>query len=363
MDERVRRHAEVLVDKCAEVEQGDMVEVSASPVAEELVEAIYERLGEIGARPSLSWQSSRASRAYARAMDEDDYSLLEHRLAAVESTDAYIGIRGSRNIAEMNDVPPENTTAARNANEELQQAFDDLNWVGTQYPAAGNAQKAGMSIEAYEDFVYQAVDRDWDEQREFQAQMVEILDDASEVRIVSGDETDLKMSVDGMIAENDADDANMPGGEAFTAPVPDSVEGTVLFDQPRMWRGEEILDARLEFENGEVVEYTANQNEDALDEILETDDGAKRIGELGIGMNRGIDRFTYNMLFDEKMGDTVHLALGRAYEESVGSDCERNVSSIHVDMITDMSEDSFIEVDGEVVQRNGMFVFEDGFEE
>jgi aminopeptidase len=362
MDERVRRHAEILVEDCVEVEPGDMVSVVAPPVAEDLVVAVYEKLGEIGARPSLTWRNSRASRAYARAMDEDDYTLLEHRLAEIEAADAYIGISGSLNLAETSDVPPENTTASRRANQELQEQMAETRWVGTQYPAPGNAQKAEMSTEAYEDFVYRAVDRDWDEQREFQSQMVELLDEGSEVRIVSGDETDLTMSIDGMIAENDADDANMPGGEAFTAPVPDSVAGTVHFDKPRMWRGEEILDARLTFEDGEVVDYSASQNEDALDEILETDEGAKRIGELGIGMNRGIDQFTYNMLFDEKMGDTVHLALGRAYEENVGEDRERNESSIHVDMITDMSEDSFIEVDGEIVQRNGTFVFEDGFE-
>jgi aminopeptidase len=362
MDERVSRHAEILVEDCAEVEPGDMVEVAAPPVAEDLVVAVYEKLGAVGARPSLSMRSSRASRAYSRAMDEDDYSLLDHRLAGIEETDAYIGIRGDENVAETSDVPPENQTAARRANAELQEALAETRWVGTQYPGPGNAQKAEMSTEAYEDFVYRAVDRDWDEQRAFQAQLVDILADASEVRIVSGEGTDLSMSVDGMIPENDADDANMPGGEVFTAPIPDSVEGTVHFDLPRMWRGQEILDARLTFEDGEVVDYSASQHEDALDEILETDEGAKRIGELGIGMNRGIDRFTYNMLFDEKMGDTVHLALGRAYEENVGEDRERNDSSIHVDMITDMSEDSFIEVDGEVVQRDGTFRFEDGFE-
>ncbi len=362
MDDRVRRHAEILVEDCVEVEPGDMVEVTAPAVAEDLVVALYEKLGEVGARPSLTWQNSRASRAYDRAMDEDDYTLLEHRLAALKAADAYIGIQGDRNIAEDSDVPPENTTANRRANTELQEELADTRWVGTQYPGPGNAQKAEMSTEAYEDFVYRAVDRDWDEQRAFQAQMVEILDDASEVRVVSGEETDLTMSVDGMIPENDADDANMPGGEVFTAPVPDSVEGTVHFDLPRMWRGQEILDARLTFEDGVVVDYSASQHEKALDEILETDEGAKRIGELGIGMNRGIDRFTYNMLFDEKMGDTVHLALGRAYEENVGEDRERNESSIHVDLITDMSEDSYIEVDGEIVQRNGTFVFEDGFE-
>jgi aminopeptidase len=362
MDDRIRRHAEVLVDQCAQVQSGDMVRVVAPPVAEDLVVAIYERLGEIGARPTLSWRGSRASRAYKRALDPDDAATSEHTLAAIKETDAYIGINGSRNVAETSDVSADVMTALRRANKELQDEFRETRWVGTQYPAPGNAQKAGMSTEAYEDFVYRAVDRDWDEQRAFQSQMVEILDEASEVRIVSGEETDLTMSVEGMIAENDADDNNMPGGEAFTAPVPDSVEGTIHFDQPRMWRGEEILDTRLTFEDGEVVEYSASQNEDALEEILNTDDGARRIGELGVGMNRGIDQFTYNMLFDEKMGDSVHLALGRAYEENVPEDREPNDSATHVDLITDMSEASFIEVDGEVVQRNGTFKFEDGFE-
>ncbi|MFC3476126.1 aminopeptidase [Halobacterium litoreum] len=362
MDDRVRRHAEILVEQCAEVEQGDMVRVVAPPVAEDLVVAVYEKLGEVGARPTLSWRGSRATRAYDRAMDAEGYERADHTLAMLEETDAYIGINGSRNLAERSDVPGENVTANRRANEELQEALRDIRWVGTQYPAPGNAQKAGMSTAAYEDFVYRAVDRDWDEQRAFQSQMVDILRDASEVRIVSGDHTDLRMSVDGMVAKNDADDNNMPGGEAFTAPVPDTVEGEVLFDQPRMWRGEEILDARLTFEGGEVVEYSARQNEDALEEILETDDGAKRLGELGVGMNRGIDRFTYNMLFDEKMGDTIHLAVGNAYPDTVGEDRERNESAIHVDFITDMSEDSYIEVDGEIVQRNGTFRFEDGFE-
>ena len=145
----------------------------------------------------------------------------------------------------------------------------------------------------------------------------------------------------------------------FTAPVPSSVEGTVQFDKPVYRRGQEILDARLTFEDGEVTAYAAAKNESLLGEILATDAGARRVGELGIGMNRDIDRFTYNMLFDEKMGETVHLALGLAYKETVGPDVVFNDSAVHVDMIVDMSEDSYIEVDGEVVQRDGRFRFED----
>jgi aminopeptidase len=193
--------------------------------------------------------------------------------------------------------------------------------------------------------------------------MVELLDDASEVRIVSGDTTDVTMSVDGMVTENDYAEKNLPGGEVFTAPVVDSVEGEVLFDKPLMAQGREIEAVRLVFEAGEVVEFEAAKNEDVLAAVLDTDAGASRLGELGIGMNRDIDRFTYNMLFDEKMGDTVHMALGRAYEENVPDDRERNDSAMHMDMIVDMSEDSRIELDGEVVQRDGVFVFEDDFED
>jgi aminopeptidase len=136
----------------------------------------------------------------------------------------------------------------------------------------------------------------------------------------------------------------------------------VLFDKPVYHQAREIQGAYLEFEDGEVVDFAADQNEDVLAGILNTDDGARRLGELGIGMNRDIDQFTYNMLFDEKMGDTVHMALGRAYPATVGEAVEQNESAKHVDMIVDMSEDSFIEVDGEIVQRDGTFRFEDGFE-
>ncbi|MDX1745111.1 MAG: aminopeptidase, partial [Halobacteriales archaeon] len=219
------------------------------------------------------------------------------------------------------------------------------------------------STEAYENFVWEAINKDWDEQREFQENLVEILEDGSEVRIVSGEGTDVTMSISGMIPLNDYGEHNLPGGEVFTAPVRDSVAGDVHFDMPLYHSGREVQDVRLTFEDGEVVGHSAGKNEDLLTELLDTDEGASRLGELGIGMNRDIDRFTYNMLFDEKMGDTVHMALGMAYEDCVPDGQVRNDSAIHVDMIVDMAEDSHITVDGEVIQRDGTFVFEDGFSE
>jgi aminopeptidase len=362
MDPRIREHARILVDHSAAIESGDNVLVSAPPVAEDLAVAIYEELGKRDANPMSMGGNARASRAFLRAADPEAFELPEHMLAAVEAADATIRVRADRNTNEQGDVDPDVNTAFQKVREPITEEMMDLRWVLTQYPAPGNAQDAEMSTAAYEDFVYDAVNKDWEAQRAHQAQMVEILDDGSEVHIESGEHTDLRLSVDGMQTQNDDAEHNLPGGEVFTAPVPDSVEGTVLFDMPLMAQGREITDVYLEFEDGEVVEHSAEKNEDVLSAVLATDDGARRLGELGIGMNREIDQFTYNMLFDEKMGDTVHLALGRAYEDTVGPDREQNVSAVHQDMIVDMADESVIEVDGEVVQRNGTFVFEDGFE-
>jgi len=275
----------------------------------------------------------------------------------------FVIARGGGNVTETSDVPPANTAAYKRAFKPVQEERLSKRWCLTQVPTSGHAQLAGMSTEAYENFVYDAVSLDWAAQREFQADMVELLDPADEVRIVAGEETDLTLSVAGNHALNDYGEKNLPGGEVFTAPVVDSVDGEIHFDMPLYRQGREIRDVRLTFEAGEVVAHSAGRNEELLTEIIDTDDGANRLGELGIGMNREIDRFTYNMLFDEKMGETVHLAVGAAYPETVGDDNAVNESAEHVDMIVDMSENARLEFDGEVVQRNGTFVSEDGFDD
>ncbi|MEF8852891.1 MAG: aminopeptidase [Haloarculaceae archaeon] len=363
MDPRIEDHARIITEHSVDLGAGDEVLVVAPPVAEDLVVALRERVGERGAHAITFSRSARARRAFMRAMDPDDYETPPDALMALaEEVDVAIIVRASRNTHETGDVAPEKNAAYAQVMQPFRDEIIDERWVGTQHPAPGNAQDAEMSTEAYADFVYDAVTKDWEAQERFQAQMVELLDAASEVRVVSGDATDLTMSVDGMVTENDNAEHNLPGGEVFTAPVPDSVEGEVLFDMPLMAQGREVEDVRLVFEGGEVVEFEAAKHEDVLASVLGTDEGASRLGELGIGMNREIDRFTYNMLFDEKMGDTVHMALGRAYEMNVPEDRERNDSAVHQDVIVDMSDESRIELDGEVVQRNGTFVFEDDFD-
>ncbi|MCU4972088.1 aminopeptidase [Halobacteria archaeon AArc-m2/3/4] len=364
MDPRIREHAQIIADHSVDLQAGDNVIIDAHPVAEDLVVALHEVIGDVGANPLTTSQrtGTRNTRAYLRASD-GEFETPEHELALIENTDVYIAIRATDNATQTSDVSPEVSSAHRQAHSPILEERLSTRWCLTQFPAPANAQLAEMSTEGYENFVWDAVNKDWDEQYELQENMVEILDPADEVRIVSGDTTDVTMSVEGNPTLNDHGEHNLPGGEVFTAPVADSVDGEVLFDMPLYHQGREITDVSLEFDGGEVVSHSAAKNEDLLTEVLNTDDGARRLGELGIGMNRDIDQFTYNMLFDEKMGDTVHMAVGRAYDDTIGEDNEGNDSAVHVDMIVDMSEDSRIEVDGEVVQRDGTFRFEDGFEE
>ncbi len=362
MDARIRRHASIVVNHSVDLQPGDNVVIAAPSDARDFAVALHEAVGDAGGTPVYLDSSDRAERAYLRAADADDMETPDHELALYEASDALIRVRGGENATEESDVSPETMAANKRIYKPVQETALSKQWCLTQFPSTSYAQLAEMSTEAYENFVWDAIDKDWAAQREHQRQMVERLDPASEVRIVSGDTTDVTMSVDGMVTQNDDAHHNLPGGEVFTAPVPDSVAGEVLFDMPLYHQGREVTGVHLVFEDGRVVEHSADANEDVLTGVLETDEGARRLGELGIGMNRDIDRFTYNMLFDEKMGDTVHMAVGNAYGDTVGPNRERNDSAVHVDMIVDMSEESFIELDGEVVQRNGRFVFEDGFE-
>ncbi|WP_020220651.1 aminopeptidase [Halarchaeum acidiphilum] len=365
MDERVREHARTLIDWSARIEAGDDVVVRVGPDAHDLAVAVAEVSGERGANVVTTYASGEVTRAYLRAHDGDFEEDPEYERALLANADAVLTLGGGRNTAATADVPGERRQAYDRARQDVRKARLDTKWVLTEHPTRALAQQAGMSYEAYQKFVYDAINRDWEAQAEKQSRVKDALDDAREVRIVSGDGTDLTMSVEGRVAVNSAasvdyDSHNLPSGEVFTAPS--AAEGEVVFDVPMTINGRQVTDAHLRFEGGRVVEHAAAQGEEAITEVLETDDGARRLGELGIGMNRGIDRVTDNILFDEKMGDTVHLALGRAYESNfpAGREDEANESAVHVDLITDMSEDSRIEVDGEVIQEDGTFWFEAG---
>jgi len=372
MDDRVRQHAETLVGWSARVEAGDDVVVAVSEGAHDLAVAVAERLGAVGATPHFTYASDETQRAYLRALDADADGEPrvpdggDHELALYEAADVYLSLGGGRNTAATADVSTPVRQAHRRAREGLREARLSTDWVSTVHPTRSLAQQAGMSLPAYEDFVYDAVLRDWETLAEEMSRMKQILDDGSEVRlVVEGTDTDLRMSIEGRTAVNSAasvayDSHNLPSGEVFTAPY--DTEGEVVFDVPMTLNGRRLQDVRLTFEDGVVTDVAAAQGAEAVADLLDTDDGARRLGELGIGMNRGIDRVTDNILFDEKMGDTVHLAVGRAYDANLPPGETGNDSAVHQDMILDVSTDARIEVDGEVVQRDGTFRWEDGFE-
>ncbi|SDJ75093.1 aminopeptidase [Halovenus aranensis] len=367
MDSRVREHAETLVDWSARIESGDTVVVSVGEGAHDLAVAVAEKVGERGASYHPVYASSEMGRAYLRAHDGDFSESADLERVLYEQADSVLSLRGTRNTSASADVSEETRQAYRKSRQDSREARMDTDWVSTVHPTRALAQQAGMSYEEYRDFVYDAILRDWESLAEEMSRLKEILDDGSEVQIYKdSDETDLTMSIAGHTAVNSAasvayDSHNLPSGEVFTAPT--ATAGEVRFDVPMTIRGTQLQNARLAFEDGEVVDWSADQGEETLESIIETDDGARRLGELGVGMNRGIDRVTDQILFDEKMGGTVHLALGRAYDANLPDGESGNDSAVHTDLITDMrTAGTELRVDGEVIQRDGVFRWEDDFE-
>ncbi len=278
MDDRIREHAKILVNWSTEIEEGDNVIISASEEAKELVTALHEEIGKKGANPITLYSVDEAKRAYLKNYDKE-FETPEHTLALMKKADALIGISSEPNLMAMNDVSGEKMARYSKARKPIQEQQLSKRWCGTQHPTNAQAQMANMSLEEYKDFVYDAILRDWQEVQDKQQILKEKLDEASKVYI-EGPGTEIEMSIDGMIAVNSDGDHNLPSGEVFTAPVVDSVEGEILFDKPLIHQGKEINGVKLEFEEGEVVEHHAEQNEEALTELLNTDEGAKRLGEL-----------------------------------------------------------------------------------
>jgi aminopeptidase len=226
---------------------------------------------------------------------------------------------------------------------------DEKPWVGCYYPTAAAAQDAGMSMRAFEDFLYGAVLVDWQALGRTMERIAARFDRASTVRIVAED-TDLTFSLEGREGKVDALGANMPGGEIFYSPVEDSAEGVISYSEyPACYLGHEVGGVRFRFEGGRIVDASATSDEAFLIGTLDTDEGARRLGEFGIGCNPGIQRHVKNTLFDEKMEGTIHLAIGTGFPQLGG----KNTSAVHWDMVKELRNGGRIELDGEVVQESG----------
>jgi aminopeptidase len=353
-DPRIERYAALLVETCVDVQPGWQVLITGGMLARPLLEELSRLVGCRAAyaiqRPNLAgnginipWAREAPEELLQKPAPIDAYT--------IDNADALISIEAPENTRELTGLPAERLAMIQaGMRPHLERVLTmELKWVGCQYPTPALAQDAGMSLNEFADFLYGACLLDWSAERERMSRYAERFEAAEDVRLVAGG-TDLRLGIAGRRMEVDAGGANMPGGEFFTSPVEDSAEGEIAFEEfPAVYAGREVTGIRLHFEAGKVVDASAKANEDFLLEMLDLDDGARRLGELGIGCNPGITRHMKNTLFDEKIDGTTHLALGNGLPEVGGT----NVSQFHWDIVKDMRQGGRIELDGEVVQESG----------
>ncbi len=344
--------AALLCDWCLEVQPGHQVMVLADSLAEPAVLAVHRAILDRDAWPLL--------RLSPPGLQEDFYAharerhLSQHPPLAVkelEGIDAWLRISAPANTRALSGVDPELLARVARAASPVLEARMALRWCGTLWPTAALAQEAGMSLSDYERFVSRTLFLDrpdpagaWAELSRRQARLVERLSPAQEIRI-EAEGTDLRLQVGGRRWINSDGRRNMPSGEVFTGPLEHSATGTVRFTVPSNHRGTQIEGIELEFRGGAVVSARADRGDSHLQAALAIDAGARRLGELGIGTNVGVDRATGSTLLDEKMAGTVHLALGRSYPETGGT----NVSALHWDLICDLRDGGTLSADGQEV--------------
>jgi aminopeptidase len=360
-DLRISKLAKVIVHYSLELKPGQQCILITHPLAEELTLAFYEEAVKAGAHILLQAQVPGTQEIFLKnASDAQlDYVSPVFKMAA-ETFDAYFRIWSEHNTRSLSGIDPARMARVDKVNAPVLKKFmqraakNELHWCLTVYPTHAMAQEADMSLADYREFVYAAgmLNEDdpvahWKKTGQEQQKLVDWLKGRERV-VLKGSNIDLKLSVKDRIFIPCDGKVNFPDGEIFTGPVEDSVDGWVRFRYPAIEHGQEITDIELWFEKGKVVKEKASKNQELLSARLDTDAGARFLGEFGIGTNYGITRFTKNMLFDEKMGGTIHLAVGSGYPES-GS---KNESGIHWDMLCDMN-DAEIKVDGDLFYKNG----------
>jgi aminopeptidase len=351
--------ARLLCGYCLDARPGQQVVVRSTTLAAPLLLAVQRELLERGAWPLLRPELPGASEGWwATAQDAHLDSFPPAELAEAEQTDASLTIQAPDNVTALAGVDPARMARAARARAAVREAGLRRRWCGTLWPTPAGAQRAGMGTAEFAAFVRRAtfLDREdpaaaWGELRALQARLIERLSGASELRI-EAEGTDLRLSVAGRTWVNSDGRRNMPSGEVFTGPVEESAEGRIRFGVPSSPRGVEVAGIELEFREGRVVGARAERGHEYLLATLDTDPGARLLGEIGIGTNEGIDRAVGAILFDEKIGGTVHLALGRSYPETGGV----NESAVHWDMICDLRGGGRLSADGATIQQDGVFV-------
>ncbi|MFK3959062.1 aminopeptidase [Guptibacillus hwajinpoensis] len=356
-DSRIIEFAEKLVQYSTKIQQGEHVLIEAFDVNNSLVRSIVKEVHKAGGFPHVNLRDNQILRELLmNATEEQITEWAEIDLNQMEKMDAYIGIRGSENINELSDVP-EAKMALYNqiykTKVHSNQRVKHTKWVVMRYPNESMAQLSGMSTEAFEDFYFNVCTMDYARMSEAMDVLVERMNKADEVRIVSPD-TNLSFSIKDIPAVKCAGELNIPDGEVFTAPVKDSVNGVITYNTPSPYNGFVFENVQLTFENGKVIDAVANDTE-RLNQILDTDEGARYIGEFAIGVNPFIREPMKDILFDEKIDGSFHFTPGQAYDEAPNG----NDSSVHWDLVLIQRPEyggGQIWFDDELIRKDGKFV-------
>jgi len=365
-DPRYARLASVLVNYSVAVRKDQLVRIAGPPVAQPLIAEIYRCVLEAGAQPFVRMAPQELTEILIKYGQPHQLSFVNPlTLYEYERIDCSISMWAEENTRAMTRSDPEKVRLNEAARRPLLEVFfkraaeGKLRWVGTQFPTQACAQDAEMSLAEYEDFVFAAgfIDRpdpvaEWKAVSHRQQRLVDFLNGKREYRVVAANGTDVRMGIEGRRWLNCDGHENFPDGEVFTGPILDSVEGTIHFSFPAVHRGREVTDVRLTFRNGKVVDARAGKGQEFLIKMLDMDDGSRMLGECAIGTNYGITQYTRNTLFDEKIGGTVHFALGAGYPETGNT----NQSGLHWDMVVDLRGGGYLEVDGIRINENGRFL-------
>lgn len=357
-------YAKLLANYCLKVQPKDRVLVTSTYLAEPLLIPLQKAILDTGGIPVYNIGLPELERQLLLHGNDDQLSFINPLTeAAVNEFEGYLFINAPFNLKEKADVPTGQRDKRQAAMQAVNQAYFKRTASGEMkrslcvYPTQALAQEAGMSLEAYKEFVFGACKLDqedpvqaWLNVRKEQQRLVDHLNKCTHIRY-EGPGTDIAFSTEGRTWINSDGTANMPSGEVFTSPVEDSANGTVSFKFPAIYMDHEVEDVSLKVERGEVVSWEASRGIEFLDYFF-TIEGAKWFGEIAIATNYGIDRFTKNILFDEKIGGTIHMALGQSYPQAGG----KNESSVHWDMIADFRESGRVYADGEVIFENGQFL-------
>ncbi len=364
-DPRVENLAKILVNYSTRVTEGESCLIEGPTAAEPLIAAVYEQVLAAGGQPLVAMIFEGQSEAFFRdATDQQLEWVSPLARWASESAICRIAIGADTNTRGLSGADPKRQSKRQAATKPLMErmmersAAGEHRWVYTIFPTNAYASDAEMSLVDFEDFYFGACLADeadpldaWKRTSEETRRLADWIEGHSEVR-VTGPGTDIKLGIEGRTFIPCFGDRNMPDGEFFTGPVEDSVEGEVTFALPTMVGGREIAGVRLRFDAGRIVDATAERGEEFLISLIDTDVGARSLGELGIGTNYRIDRGTRDVLLDEKIGGTVHMAVGASYPESGG----KNDSAVHTDLVCDLRRGGRIEVDGKPFQENGRFL-------